>query len=264
MAGDDTAGVSIRYPYLDHPGPIAFAHRGGALEAPENTMLAFQRVVDLGYRYLETDIQVTADGVLLAFHDKTLDRATDRTGVIAELPWSTVREARVAGTEPIPLLEEVLGSFPSARVNVDVKDERTIAPVVEAIQRCAAIDRMCVASFSGRRLRQVREALGPRLCTALGPAGIGLVKATGYGLRFLAPLVGAAAACVQVPVRFRGVPVADERFVAAAHRLGLEVHVWTIDDAAEMRHLLDMGADGVMTDRPTVLKEVLVGRGEWH
>ena len=100
--------ANAAYPFLHWPGPLAFAHRGGASEAPENTMPAFEHAVRLGYRYLETDAHVTADGVLIAFHDDRLDRVTDRTGVIAELPWSEVQQARVDGREPIPLLEDLL------------------------------------------------------------------------------------------------------------------------------------------------------------
>ena len=125
--------MATAWAYLDNPGPIPFAHRGGASEHPENTLAAFQSAVDLGYRYLETDVHVTADGVLLAFHDETLDRVTDRQGRIRDLPWSVVREARVDGQEPIPLLEEILGEWPEARVNIDVKHETSVEPLVETL-----------------------------------------------------------------------------------------------------------------------------------
>src|SRR5213078_954322 len=107
-------------------GPIAFAHRGGASDHPENTLPAFQHAIDLGYRYLETDVHATADGVVVAFHDTTLDRVTDHIGRIAELPWSVVREARVAGTEPIPLLEDLLAAWPEARINIDPKVDAVV------------------------------------------------------------------------------------------------------------------------------------------
>src|SRR5436190_14890149 len=118
------------YEFLDHPGPIPLAHRGGAKGQPENSLPAFQRAVDLGYRYLETDVHATADGVLVAFHDRTLDRVTDRGGAIARLPYHQVRAARIAGVEPIPLLEDILGSWPHARVNIDIKDEPALAPLL--------------------------------------------------------------------------------------------------------------------------------------
>jgi len=110
--------------YLDHAGPIPFAHRGGASEHPENTMPAFEHAVTLGYRYLETDAHATADGVLVAFHDNVLDRVTDRTGAIADLPWETVRQARL-GDAGIPLMEDLLTAWPDVRVNIDLKHEAT-------------------------------------------------------------------------------------------------------------------------------------------
>jgi glycerophosphoryl diester phosphodiesterase len=251
-------------PYLDHGGPIPFAHRGGAGEHPENTLPAFAAAVALGYRYLETDVHATADGVLLAFHDDRLDRVTDRTGVIASLRYDEVRPARVAGTEPIPLFAELLGAFPDTRFNVDVKSDAAVAPLVATIVRTDAYDRVCVGSFSDRRLAIVRAALGPRVCTTLGPRAVAALRAFAWWTPGTArEVTRRGGACAQVPVRFGRVPVVDARFVDAAHRLGLPVHVWTIDDPAEMERLLDLGVDGIITDRPQVLKDVLAHRGQW-
>ncbi len=242
--------------FLDHPGPIPFAHRGGASEVPENTMAAFDHAVRLGYRYLETDVHVTADGVLVAFHDHVLDRVTDRTGVIARQPWAEVRQARVGGGDhPIPRLEDVLGAWPEVRVNVDPKHDASVDPLVDVLRRTQAFDRVCVAAFSDRRLVRFRRLTGNQVCTAMGPGEIA-------GLR-VAGVAAGGAGCVQVPVSYGRIPVVDRRFVAAAHRRGLPVHVWTIDDPDEMARLLDLGADGIMSDRPAVLKDVLEGRGEW-
>jgi glycerophosphoryl diester phosphodiesterase len=116
----------VEFAFLDHPGPIPFAHRGGAGEWPENTMPAFEGAVRLGYRYVETDVHVTSDGALLAFHDDVLDRVTDHEGDIAKLPWEVVRTARVGGREPIPLLEELLGTFPDLHVNIDPKHDAAV------------------------------------------------------------------------------------------------------------------------------------------
>src|SRR5687767_12218149 len=133
--------MTVTFPFLDWPAPIAFAHRGGASEAPENTLPAFEHAVRLGYRYVETDVHVTADGVLLAFHDDVLDRVTDRQGVIGELPYAAVAEARVAGAEPIPRFEDLLGAFPDLRVNVDPKHDAAVEPLADALRRCAATER---------------------------------------------------------------------------------------------------------------------------
>ena len=245
--------------FLDHPGPLAFAHRGGAGDWPENTMPAFDHAVGLGYRYLETDVHATADGTLLAFHDEHLDRVTDRTGEIAALPHHVVAEARVDGREPIPLLEDLLGSFPDARINIDPKHDRSVEPLVEVIERTASIERVCIGSFSDARLRTLRERLGPALCTSLGPKEVARLRLDAVSGR-VHPV---AAGCVQIPEQFRGVTVTNAAVVRAAHRAGLQVHVWTVDDPGAIRRLLDMGVDGIMTDRPAVLKDVLVERGSW-
>jgi glycerophosphoryl diester phosphodiesterase len=247
--------------YLDWPGPIALAHRGGAEDWPENTMRAFAGAVSLGYRYVETDVHATADGVLLAFHDDRLDRVSDRTGVIAELPWKQVRAARIAG-ESIPLLEDLLGTWPDLRVNIDIKHENAIERLVEALRRTGAEDRVCVGSFSQSRLMRFRRQTAGHVCTSLGPVEVAALRAASYGPGLASgrlPLAGAAA---QVPTRAH-IPLVDQRFVATAHRRGLQVHVWTINDEREMDRLLDLDVDGLITDRPALLRDVLVRRGQW-
>jgi glycerophosphoryl diester phosphodiesterase len=248
--------MDVPYPFLDWPGPIPLAHRGGASEAPENTLPAFEQAVRLGYRYVETDVHLTSDGVLLAFHDDHLDRVTDRTGEIAALPWSEVRQARVDGREPIPKLEDLLGTWPDLRINIDPKHDAAVEPLADVIRRTGALDRVCVGSFSDRRISRIRRLLGPELCTSLGPVGV-LRLAVG-----LPPPRGIA--CVQIPVEVRGRTLLSERLVRLARRRDLPVQVWTVDDEHEMRRLLDLGVAGVMTDRPALLKEVLQARGEWH
>ncbi len=252
---------SSPWPFLDHPGPLPFAHRGGASDWPENTMPAFEGALALGYRYLETDAHVTADGICLAFHDDRLDRVTDATGVIAELPYRVVRDARVDGREPIPLLEDLVAMFPDARINIDTKHDASVEAVADVIRRTGAIDRVCIGSFSDARTARMRKELGPRLCTSLGPKGTAKLRSGSFGLPGAGHLDGA---CAQVPHRTKGVTLVDERFVTKAHAVGLQVHVWTIDDADEMDELLDLGVDGIMTDRPQVLKDVLTRRGLWY
>lgn len=251
-----------RFAYLDRPLPLAFAHRGGSTTL-ENTTSAFESVVALGYHYLELDVRATADGALLVFHDEYLDRVTDRTGRIADLSYAQVSQARIGGVEPIALLEDVLGSFPQVRVNIDVKELAAVGPLVDVIHRTGAMDRVCVASFSDRRVRAVRSALGSGLCTALGPAGVAALRAASY-LGSVRPRLAGWGACAQVPPRANGLRVVDRRFVHAAHERGIQVHVWTIDDPGEMNRLLDLGVDGIMTDTPVVLRDVLVARGQWH
>jgi glycerophosphoryl diester phosphodiesterase len=250
-----------RYPFLDWPGPIPFAHQGAHWDGGpgENTMSAFEAAIEMGYRYIETDAHVTADGVLVAVHDDTLDRVTDRTGVIGELPWSEVRKARVAGTEQVPLLEDLLALHPDIRVNIDPKHDAAVEPLAEAIRRTDSIERVCIGAFSDRRLARMRALLGPGLCTSMGPRQVARLVAASRGL----PAGRFTAACVQVPVRRGLVPLVTPRFLEAAHNRELQVHVWTIDEADEMRALLDLGVDGIMTDAPDVLKQVLDERTDW-
>ena len=155
---------------------MAFAHRGGAAHAPENSWQAFEHALGLGYWYLETDLQATADGVLIAFHDRTLDRVTDRGGRIARLPYRTVAEARIAGTEPIPRLDDLLAAWPDVRFNIDLKDAPAIEPLAEVLRRTGSWDRVCVTSFSAARLRTARRVLDRPVCMAASPIGISMVR----------------------------------------------------------------------------------------
>ncbi|WP_020576635.1 glycerophosphodiester phosphodiesterase [Actinopolymorpha alba] len=253
------------YPFLDHPGPIPFAHRGGARYGPnlgiENSMAAFANAIELGYRYLETDVHATADGVLVAFHDDDLDRVTDRTGTIAELPYAEVARARIGGREPIPTLEEILGTWPDIRINIDVKEDNAVRPLAEAVVRTDAHDRICVSSFAGHRVQAVHRLLGPRVATGLAPLGVALLK---LGLpRFLTNLLANDAPCVQVPLGYKGIRLITPKFVERAQNLGKQVHVWTIDDPAQMNALLDLGVDGIITDRIDILRGELAARGQW-
>ncbi|MEU5403790.1 glycerophosphodiester phosphodiesterase [Streptomyces sp. NPDC005963] len=248
------------HPYLEHPSVLAFAHRGGAADGIENTAAAFRRAAGLGYRYFETDVHTTADGRLVAFHDTTLDRVTDATGRIARLPWSAVRHARVDGREPVPLFEELLEEFPQARWNVDVKTEAAVRPLIDLVRRTGAWDRVCIGSFSERRVCRAVDLAGPRLATSYGVRGVLGLRLASLGLP--AP-VRTGAVCVQVPEAQSRVPVVDRRFVTAAHARGLQVHVWTVNDPDRMRTLLDLGVDGIMTDHLETLRGVLDDRGAW-
>ena len=282
--------------FLDHPGPLAFAHRGGAAHAPENSWRAFEHAVGLGYEYLETDVQATADGVLIAFHDRTLDRVTGQPGRVCRLTLKEIAGARIGGTEPIPVLEDVLAAWPDVRFNIDVKDAPAIAPLAGVLRRTNAWDRVCVVSFSASRLRAARRALDRPVCMAASPLGTAMVRfggppaprgsrgphrrrfrrqpaagppaaaarrpvtVAGRPPRQLAErLAGAGVRCLQVPA-----PVVTPSFIGRAHQLGLQVHVWTVNDRPTMEGLLNLGVDGIMTDETVTLREVLIRRGQWH
>jgi glycerophosphoryl diester phosphodiesterase len=254
---------AARFPFLDAATPLAFAHRGGAIEHLENSMPAFEACVALGYRYLETDVRATADGVLVAFHDATLERITDRAGRIDQLPWSEVSRARIGGREPLVRLEDLLTAWPDVRFNLDIKAAGVLAPLVRRVRRLTVADRLCLASFSDARVAAARRLLGPSVCTSLGPRGVAALRLSSYSPR-AAGLVRMAAGCAQVPLHLGGRALVDERFVTAAHARGLHVHVWTVDTEEDATTLLDLGVDGVMTDRPAMLREVLEKRGQWE
>lgn len=248
------------HPFLEFDGFLAFAHRGGAEEAPENTMAAFQAAMNLGYRYLETDAYTTSDGVLLSFHDTVLDRVTDRQGELAALPFDEVKKARVAGTEPVPLMAEVLEAWPDVRINIDPKVDSAVEPLITLIRDMNVLDRVCIGSFSSARIKAFRDAFGDRVCTSMGPGETARLRAAAYGL----PVGTFQANCAQIPIRQHGLTLVDPRMIRAANRLGLQVHVWTIDERAEMERLIDLGVHGLMTDRPSLLKQVLQERGIWR
>jgi glycerophosphoryl diester phosphodiesterase len=252
---------------MDAQSPVAIAHRGSAASHPENTMAAFQDAVEHGYGYVETDVHATRDGVLVAFHDDRLDRVTDRRGRIADLDWAEVSQARVhgrvpgrvRGREPIPRFEELLATWPDLRINIDPKDDRALAPLIKALGRPGVLERVCAGCFSGRRLGQLRRALGPDLCTSMGPGEVVRLRLASLGL----PMGAFTALAAQVPLRHYGLPVVDHRFVQGAHARDLKVHVWTINDRATMNRLLDLGVDGIMSDETVLLKEVFMERGLW-
>jgi len=252
------------HPYLQVDLPIAMAHRGFSLQGLENTLPAFAAAVDLGCTHVETDVHATRDGRLVAFHDACLDRLTDATGQIADLSWRQVSAACVLGRAGVPLLEDVLGTWPDLRVNVDIKDWPAIGPLVEVLRRTSALDRVCVTSFDDRRTAAVRRALGPGLATSPGRRGV-----TRWRLGSLLPgPLGAAASRVQqdsavalqVPVTAGPLRVVTQRSVDLAHRQGLQVHVWTVNDAAQMHRMLDLGVDAVISDRADTLIQVVRAR----
>lgn len=245
-------------------GFVALAHRGFSLDGLENSMAAFAAARDLGYRHVETDAHATSDGVAVALHDDTLDRTTDGAGAVAGLPWSVVRRARIGGVEPVPSFEELLGTWPDLRVNVDVKSVAAAAPVAAAIERTRAHDRVCVASFSRARRRATLALLSRPVATSAAR-----VEVTGVvlGARSRAPGVVRRAVrdvdVLQVPERDGRVRVVDPLTIAAAHAAGVDVHVWTVNDVPSMHRLVDAGVDGLVTDRADLLRDVLRERGLW-
>ena len=252
---------------LDQPGTVlAFAHRGGAyhpeIEGLENTLQAFAHAVGLGYRYLETDVHVTSDGVLLAFHDTVLDRVTDATGAIATSTYAEVQRARINGSDPVPTLAELFDEFPDARFNIDVKASGAVPALAAFLAGREAWDRVCVGSFSGRRLREFRRLTGGRVVTSASPGEVAAYRLLPSPVA--RRLTRGRPRVLQVPHRAGGITIVTPGLVRRAHRAGMQVHVWTIDDPAEMNLLLDRGVDGLMTDRTDILRAVLTESGRWR
>ena len=249
----------VRHPFLNHNGILAFAHRGDQESGPENTMIAFEGAARLGFEYIETDVRSTSDGVLVTFHDDNLERVTNQTGQIDQITWSRLRLAKVGGIASIPTLEEVLGDFPDLRFNIEPKSDISVELLTKVIHRTAAQHRICIGSFSDRRLRKIRTIL-PDVCTSMGR--LETTKARLYSIGF--PVSSIGADCAQVPVQWKGIRIVDQRFVCAMKKRGLQVHVWTVNEPSEMHRLIDLGVDGLMTDCPSRLKTVLLDRGLWN
>lgn len=228
----------------------------------ENSMAAFQYCVDLGYRYLETDVQLTADGVVVAFHDLSLNRLTGLAGRIADTRWDELAEIKNDTVPAISRLDDILDTWPQINLNIDAKTADVVEPLADLVVRRSAQSRVCLTSFSDARIARLRTLVGPDAITGVGRAGVGLLRAASYAGR-RGTMLQTPGHCVQVPVTVRGKTLVDARFVTLVHELGKQVHVWTIDDPDEMSRLIDMQVDGIMTDRPEVLKQVLQKRGFW-
>jgi glycerophosphoryl diester phosphodiesterase len=218
--------------------------------------------VSLGYRHLETDVHATSDGVVVVFHDATTDRMLGRPGRIADVTWSDLTTVRVNGAAAVPRLDELLAAWPDRFLNIDMKSDTAVAPTVDVVQRGDATGRVLLASFRDARVRHARRLAGPAVATSLGQRAAATVWAAsriGHGGVHAARTAIAA----QMPIRAGRRTVVDRRFIDYAHRLGLAVHVWTVDDPDDMRGLLDAGVDGIMTDHIDVLRDVYAERGNW-
>ncbi len=241
--------------------PLGYAHRGFSLDGAENSLAAFAAAVALGYRHLETDARASADGRAIAFHDPLLDRVTNHHGRVNRLSWQQISQARIVGREPIPLLEDVLGSFGGVHFNIDVKSDDAIGPTLDALGRTRSWQRVRLAAFSHRRLQALRRAAGPAVATALSPAEVLALLARRGRLPVTAGQPAAVAA--QVPPGPAALPLVTARFVRLAHERGAQVHVWTVNTRPAMVRLLDLGVDALITDRADILREVLLERGAW-
>ncbi len=256
-------------PYLTLEHPIRFAHRGSRVLWPENTLTAFQGAVDLGYHYIETDVRITRDRVVVVFHDATLERTTNGVGRVADWLWEDLQHLDAGWThgadEGYPFrgtgvgvsrLDEVFATYPDVRFNLDLKGRHLEWPVWEVIKAAGREDTTLIGSFIDHRAAKFRRVSNGRVATAAGPSAVlGMWAASRRGRSLTHP-----ADAYQVPFDNPWLRI-DRTYVEAIHRAGVQVHCWTVNEAADMRRLLELGVDGIVTDRPDVLNDVLAGAG---
>jgi glycerophosphoryl diester phosphodiesterase len=237
--------------------PRVLAHRGLALEAPENTLLAFRAAVSVGATHLETDVHASADGIAVISHDADLLRSAGVAMRIDQLTLAELQEIDLGSAQTIPTLAEALAAFPEARFNIDLKSDAVVGPAVDAIRASGATNRVLVASFDNRRRRRAIRAL-PGVATSASTLPVAAALLAGaLGLTPLARWLLRHVQAVQVPERLRGVRVISPRMVRVLQSAEVEVHVWTVNDRADMRRLLDIGVDGLITDRADLALELL-------
>lgn len=243
-------------------GPLAIAHRGGAALAPENTTAAFERSYALGIRYLETDVRITADGQLIAFHDARLHRATGQRGRVDHATLGAIRQLRVFDREPVVTLDELLTAFPDACFTIDVKERAAVEPLARILRTHRAAHRVCVAGFWDSWLASLAADVGPELTVALGWRSLAMTLSRMHLRR--AAGVHPNGTFAHVPLRLGRVAIFADHLAERAHEAGLRLIVWTVNDQPTMHRLLDAGVDGIITDRPDLLREVLIARDDWH
>ncbi|MGH9942370.1 MAG: glycerophosphodiester phosphodiesterase [Pyrinomonadaceae bacterium] len=252
-------------------GPLVIAHRGGAGLWPENTVYAFEQARDLGVDVIETDVQSTTDGALVVMHDASVDRTTDGTGRVAGLTLAELKKLDAGyrwspdggKTFPlrgrgitVPTLEEVFTALPDMRFNLEPKQETPslVKPLCRALRERGMTDRVMVGSFRPAALEEFRREC-PEVATSASPT-----EASKFLTMYKAGLANAYSPvmkALQVPEYAGAMQVLTKDFVAAAHGRKLQVHAWTVNEEADMRRLLDMGVDGIMTDYPDRLLKLL-------
>ena len=253
----------MRIAYRDQTGPLAIAHRGGAGLAAENTLEAFTRAHALGYRCLETDVRITKDGQLVAFHDSTLRRVTGQRGKVMSRTFDEITTMPVFGCDPVLPLATLLDTFADSRFIIDVKDRECIEPLAQLLRESGAAHRVCAAGAWDSWLAQLRDRTGPALTTAMSWRALTRLVTSSRATRRIM-VDESAGRYAHVPLRLGKVRVFADDLVHRAHDIGARVIVWTVNEPPTMHRLLDAGVDGIITDRPDLLREVLITRGQWH
>jgi glycerophosphoryl diester phosphodiesterase len=238
--------------YLNYSGVAVLAHRGGSFESFENTIESFYYSQSLGCKFIETDVQVSSDGIPYIFHDETLTRLLGKNDVFSNLDSSEIEDLRIFKSHKIPRLDETLQTFPDMYFQIDVKTDEVAMPALEVIHKCRAEDRVCIASFNSPRLSRVNSKY-PEICLSMGPNEVSKMLLSSFGL-YKKTIIGD---CLQVPMYYYGIKVVTKRFVDFVHSKGLKICVWTINDKKTFKKLIDIGVDGIITDKPKLLFQVL-------
>ena len=249
--------MGLRSPFTTPFQPIA--HRGGAGEACENSLEAFRNAASLGYCYMETDMQVSADGEIYLFHDDRLEQVSNGTGFFSDHKAAEIDKLRLLNGEPIIRLADILSALPEAIFNIDIKRKNGTAPLAQFLSSHPDAERVIAASFHKDRLELLKELAGKAVQVTAVQSDVIKLKLMGWGVPLAKPDVIAA----QVPLRHYGVPIITPSFISICKKLDIKLHVWTIDDADVMRWLIDSGVDGIMTDRPSLLRKVAIEKGCW-
>ena len=253
------------HPYFAGPRPRAYAHRGwhtGDLDGCENTLAAFTRAAAEGFGYLELDVHASADAVAVVHHDVALDRTTDGTGPLSAHTAAELAKVRVRGRQPIPRLAEVLEALPETRLTIELKSAAVVEPTLAAVDAAQAWDRVCIGGFEQAWVNAARRGGGERLCTSMAKRDILALRARAW-LRDAVGWPALRGDVAHVPISAGPIRVVDASLLRTAHAHGREVHVWTINAPERMRALLDLGVDGLLSDLPDLLREVLRERGQW-
>ncbi len=239
----------------------AFAHRGGRLPGrlEENTLENFSSAYSKGLRHFETDVHLTSDGHLVAFHDSQLDRVSDGSGAIADCSLAQLKQLSIGDSGRICSLSELFDTFPDVFINIDIKDTRAVDPLARYLRDAELAHRVCVGSFSFRNISRFRRIAGQEFATSASwPTVIWLVALPWLAgtLRWLPePCVA-----LQIPPSFtlagRKFSVIHSGLIDAAHKLGLVIHAWTINEEHQMRHLVSLGVDGLVSDELDTLISV--------
>ncbi len=246
--------------YFASAPPRVLAHRGLALEAPENTLLAFAKALAIGVEYLETDVHESSDGVAIVSHDPTLQRVAHRKVSVNHLTAVELRRVDLGSGQNFASLEEALDAFPDARFNIDVKSAGAAQPTINAIRKVNALDRVLVSSFSDTIQRSTVDGLPGVATSAPMGAMFRILSASKVGLTGRVASALSKFDAIQVPERWKGVRVVSPSLIRSAHDAGVEVHVWTINDPDDMHRLLDLGVDGIVTDRADLALDVIRSR----